>query len=128
MKTIIAILFTLIFSFSHGQKTTPGETKKAIPFAIITPEKKFESDLKKNAFTIYTLGGLKPYNNEVTEAYQKKFNIRYHNFGCIAPENMGYYEKYNLLVFKHLQEKWGEEWEKDIRDNSMGWYKWVQGK
>jgi hypothetical protein len=110
MKTIIAILFTLIFSFSHGQKTTPGETKKAIPF------------------TIYTLGGLKPYNNEVTESYQKKFNIRYHNFGCIAPENMEYYEKYNLLVFQHLQEKWGEEWTKDIRDNTIGWYKWSQTK
>jgi hypothetical protein len=37
---------------------------------------------------------------------------------------MDYYEKYNALVYNYLKEKWGREWEKEIKDNAIGFYNW----
>ena len=128
MKTLTAILFILSLTFSYAQETTKSETTKAQPFRQIYPEDKFANDVKKNSFTIYTVGGLKPYDHKATEAFQKNYNVTYHNFGCIAPGNMAYYEQYNLLVFQHLTKTWGTEWKKDIQDNAVGFYKWSQSK
>jgi len=128
MKIITAILFILSFTFSYAQETSRSETTKAQPFRQIKPEDKFASDLQKNSFTIYTVGGLKPYDHKAIEAFQKNYNVTYQNFGCIAPGNMDYYEKYNLLVFQHLTKTWGREWEKGIKDNSIGFYNWTQAK
>jgi hypothetical protein len=128
MKTITAIIFILMFSLGYCQDASSGEVKKGIPFRQITPEDKFESDLKRNSFTIYTLGGLKPYNHEIVQSFEKKFSVNYHDFGCLAESNMDFYEKYNLLVYEHLTKKWGAEWEKDIKDNAMGFYKWKEAK
>jgi len=128
MKTIIAIIFILTFTFGHAQETSKDETKKTLAFRQIKPEDKFASDVKRNSFTVYTVGGLKPYDHKTTEMFQKKYNVTYHNFGCIAPGNMDYYEQYNLLVFQHLNKKFSPGWEKDIKDNAIGFYKWFQAK
>jgi hypothetical protein len=94
----------------------------------LTPEKQFQADLKNNDLKIYTVGGLKPYNHEVVQAFENTHAINYHDFGCLAPPNMDYYADYNLLVFQYRKEKYGNKWEKDIKDNAMGFYKWKEAK
>ncbi len=126
MKKILILMSLFYISIGYSQEPTPQEPKKAMAFRQISPEKKFDNDLKRNAFTIYTLGGLKPYNHEAIQAFQKKFHVKYYDFGCLAPANMNYYEKYNALVFTYLKEKWGNEWEKEIKDNAIGFYNWKE--
>ena len=126
MKKILILVTLFCISVNYAQEPAPKEAGKPLAFRQITPEQKFESDIKKDSFTIYTLGGLKPYNYEVALAFQKKFHVKYHDFGCLAPTTFDFYEKYNILVFNHLKEKWGREWEKDIKDNAIGFSKWKE--
>lgn len=126
LKGIIIKAFLLMSFLSYSQESGRDENSKPLPFAQVTPEQKFEYDSKRNSFTIYTVGGLKPYNHETTETFQKEFNITYHDFGCIAPGNMTFFETYNLLVFQHLQKQYGNDWQKDIRDNAIGINKWKE--
>jgi hypothetical protein len=95
---------------------------------VLTPEKQFQADLKNNDLKVYTVGGLKPSNHKVDTAFQETYRLSYHDFGCIAPPNMDYYTAYNLLVFRYLKEKWANAWEKDIKDNAMGFYEWKEAK
>ena len=120
MKTIITLILIMTFSFGYCQEAPKINKCKPKAFAQVTPQQKFENDLKRNSFTIYTIGGLKPSNHKIDKEFQKKFSIIYHDFGCIAPPDMDYYTAYNFIVFKHLSEKWGNVWEKDIKDNAMG--------
>lgn len=126
MKKLALLMALMLFTYSYGQDTPQDKEKKGPAFARISPEKKFESDLKRNSFTIYTVGGLKPTHYKTDMAFQKKYTITYHDFGCLAPKTMDFYEQYNLLVFQHLSEKWGEEWKKDIKDNAIGFNKWTK--
>jgi hypothetical protein len=41
---------------------------------------------------------------------------------------MDFHEVYNRLVFEHFQTKWDSEWQKEIKDNAIGFYHWKQGK
>ncbi|OYQ38129.1 hypothetical protein CHU92_06590 [Flavobacterium cyanobacteriorum] len=113
----------LSLTIGYAQERS-NDKPEAISFRQISPEKKFDNDSKKNVVTIYTLGGLKPSNHDVDQTFQKKFNVNYYDFGCLAPGNLDYYEKYNVLVFNYLKEKWNNEWEKDIKDNAIGFYNW----
>jgi hypothetical protein len=124
MKPLIAIIFTLLVTGVYAQEQ-PVCTKGK---DALTPEKQFEADLKSNNLKIYTVGGLKPYDHEAVQVFENTHGIHYHDFGCLAPSNMDYYAAYNLLVFQYLKEKSGNEWEKEIKDNAMGFYKWKEAK
>jgi hypothetical protein len=69
-----------------------------------------------------------PSNYKIDQAFRKKYSVNYHDFGCLAPGNMDYYARYNLLVFDHLKNKFGKEWEKDIKENTLELYNWKNKK
>ena len=123
MKSIIAIIFTFFFSGVYAQDRPVCTKGKSM-----TPEKQFQADIKKNDLKVYTVGGLKPSNHKVDTAFQETYGLTYHDFGCLAPSDMDYFAAYNLFVFQHLKEKWGNAWEKEIKDNAMGFYKWKEAK
>lgn len=128
MKTIIALIALAFSTFGYCQDTQATEKKAPTAFKQITPEAKFKNDVERDSFTIYTVGGLKPYNHEETQAFEKKYNVTYHDFGCLAPGNMDFHSAYNRLVFQHFRTKWGNEWQKEIKDNAIGLYHWNQEK
>lgn len=123
MKVILTIVLAFLSLAGYAQSKpacTRGQQQ--------TAEMQFEKDLKNGTLKIYTVGGLKPSNYKVDTAFQETYKLEYHDFGCIAPPNMDYYIAYNLQVFQHLRKKWGNSWEKDIKDNAMGFYKWKEAK
>ena len=71
MKTIIAILFTLLFSGIYGQDQPVCTKGHNVP----TPEKQFQTDIKNNDLKIFTVGGLKPYNHDTVQAFENKYGI-----------------------------------------------------
>ena len=56
--------------------------------------------------------------------FAKKYNIHFHDFGCIAPTNFKEYETKNQLVFEYLNKTYGKQWQKEIKQSVMGFEKW----
>ncbi len=74
--------------------------------------------------TIYVIGGN---TSEITKedlAFAKKYGIQFHDFGSIVPENIEKYEKLNTHVFNQLNALFGEQWQKEIRKEILGFEKW----
>lgn len=79
-------------------------------------------DMEKGFFILYTSAGMMPRSvKEVKKLvkYQKKYQIRYLNFGCVAP-NYNSVKSYNNEVFDYLNLKYGKRWIKKLD-------KWVYG-
>jgi hypothetical protein len=117
MKPIL-IIFLLFAGFcSHAQ--TPEKW---------TPTQQFDKDLSVNHLRIYILGGIAARPKEGDADFEKKYAVDFYDFGCLAPGNFSFYTEYNLLVFKHLTEKTGTEWEEAIRKDVMAWNQWKPEK
>lgn len=97
-------------------------------FAIQAQEKKQNDTIKieinSNTKTIYLLGGIASVITKEDLAFAKKYNIQFHDFGCIAPTNFKEYETKNELVFDFLNTIYGKPWQKEMKPNVMGFEKW----
>ena len=74
--------------------------------------------------TIYVLGGIASVLTKEDLAFAKKYNIQFHDFGCIAPNNFKEYETKNELVFEFLNKTYGSQWQKEIKQSVLGFDKW----
>lgn len=75
---------------------------------------------------IYILGGWASVITEKEIEFSKKYNIQFHDFGCIHPENTEEYEQLNWLTFNYLNETFGEKWQQEINPNTLGFQKWLK--
>lgn len=110
MKTFVPLLFVL--ALNVGSYTQDKNT---------TPQQKLQTDIKKRTVTLYILGGIVSKATPPDKGFQEKYKVKYHDFGCVAPENLDYYKDYNLLVLQYLKKKFGTTWKKDIRKDILGW-------
>lgn len=118
MKTcllLVSILFT-VPTFAQNDTIT----KKPMPFAAITPEQAFKNSVANNSFRLYIIGGMVSAIREREVAFAKKYNISFHDFGCVVPANLSFYQSYNQLVFEHLTTTFGTEWRKEVSPNVIG--------
>lgn len=106
MKKTIAFLLILI-SFSINAQENTNETKKPIK-------------------TIYVMGGIASTYTQKDIAFEKKYHIYYHDFGCLAPANFEEYETKNKTVFDELKKEFGLQWIKEIKFSAMGLNKWKE--
>lgn len=74
--------------------------------------------------TIYLLGGIASVITKEDMAFAKKYNIQFHDFGCIVPENIEKYEKLNAHVFDDLNKEFGTKWQKEFKKGILGFEKW----
>lgn len=97
-------------------------------FAIQAQEKKQNDTIKieinSNTKTIYVLGGIASVITKEDLAFTKKYNVQFHDFGCIAPTNFEEYETKNELVFEFLNKIYGKQWQKEIKPSVLGFEKW----
>lgn len=97
-------------------------------FAIQAQEKKQNDTIKieinSNTKTIYLLGGIASVITKEDLAFAKKYNIQFHDFGCIAPSNFEEYEAKNRLVFDFLNKTYEKQWQKEIKPSVLGFEKW----
>ncbi len=80
--------------------------------------------ITKETPIIYVLGGIASVITKEDIAFAKKYNIQFHDFGCLAPANMEKYEKLNAQVFDQLNKEFGTNWQKEIRKGILGYEKW----
>jgi hypothetical protein len=74
--------------------------------------------------TVYMIGGIASVITKEDIAFAKKYNIQFHDFGCLAPSNMEKYEKLNTQVFDQLNKEFGSNWQKEIRKGILGYERW----
>lgn len=113
MKKICLILIVLLtFTTVQSQE-----------FKRISPEKQLSADIEKGNVRLFILGGFVPAITEADRKFEEKYKVRFHDFGCTPPP-LDYYKEYNVLAFNYLKEKYGDVWQKEIRENILGWDVW----
>lgn len=81
-------------------------------------------EINSNTKTIYVLGGIASVITKEDLAFAKKYNVQFHDFGCVAPTNFEEYETKNALVFDFLNRTYGKQWQKEIKPSVLGFEKW----
>jgi hypothetical protein len=105
------IILALLFNFTiQAQEKRQNDTIKI--------------EINSKTKTIYVLGGIASVITKDDLAFAKKYNIQFHDFGCIAPTNFEEYEAKNALVFEYLNKSYGNQWQKEIKPSVMGFEKW----
>lgn len=104
---------------------------------LFTASNHFSNDLKKNiklndtfliqkSNKIYLLGGIISAITQKEIDFAKKYNIVFHDFGCVPPTNLAFYESENQNVFNLLNLKFGIKWQNEINENTLGFKKWKE--
>ena len=106
-QIIIIVLFSVAL---HAQEKKQNDTIKI--------------EINSKTKTIYVLGGIASVITKEDLAFAKKYNIHFHDFGCIAPTNFKEYETKNELVFEYLNKTFGKQWQKEIKPSVLGFKKW----
>lgn len=105
------IILVLLFNFTiQAQEKRQNDTIKI--------------EINSKTKTIYVLGGIASVITKDDLVFAKKYNIQFHDFGCIAPTNFEEYEAKNALVFEYLNKSYGNQWQKEIKPSVMGFEKW----
>lgn len=79
-----------------------------------------------NSKTIYILSGWASVTTEKEINFSKKYNVQFHDFGCIHPENIEEYEQLNWITFDYLKKTFGKKWRKEINPNTLGYQSWLK--
>lgn len=117
---LIHLLFVLLSIPTSGQQVQSEVCTKHL---AISAKMNFEEDLKNNTITLYVRGGIVSAITLNDKRFEKLYNVKYRDFGCVVPEDVSFYEKYNQYVFHYLEEKYGNDWKKLANKNAFGWNK-----
>lgn len=119
MKNICLIVIALLsLNISAQEMCSEGSR-------LQTPQKRFKADVENGNVKLYILGGFVPAITKEDRKFEEKYKVHFHDFGCTPPP-LEDYKEYNLLAFGFLKEKYGDAWEKEIRQNILGWDVWKQ--
>ena len=100
------------------------------PVRIVTGDRDLFQlvDDKRDVKVVYLAKGISAHDLVDTAWIAKKYNIQFHDFGCIAPTNFKEYETKNAVVFEYLNKTFCKLWQKEIKPNVLGFEKWVNRK
>jgi hypothetical protein len=78
-----------------------------------------EYEIKNGKQRLLILGGIVPIYYQGQENFEKKYNVKYFDFGCDVPAKECAVE-YNKKIFEYLDRKYGKEWRREVRDDVEG--------
>ena len=78
-----------------------------------------KKDIKRGKPRLLLIGGIAPVIQSGQEKFENKYKIEYSDFGCI-PDPYECVVQYNKIIFKYLDNKYGEKWRKDVRKDVIG--------
>jgi len=131
MKKILTLILIGFSFYSFGQESESDREKfrnigKLIYSEDVNCEKAeqfAESDIKNGKPILLLAGGIAPVHILTDVDFEKKFNISFYDYGCIQPSQICM-EKYNRKIFDYLTTKYGNKWQKEIRDDVVGLKSW----
>lgn len=122
MKLLFITLLISVSLSAQNQTETPIKCDK---YESISAKMNFEENVKQGKITVYLQGGIVSVVKNADLEFASNHGIFYHDFGCMAPGNISYYEKYNRYVFNYLLEKFGKTWIPKMNSNAFGFQKWT---
>ena len=106
-------------TFSLGDKREkeiwiflPGECEVSEEIANI--------EIKNGQPRLLLIGGIAPAIVLGQESFEKRFNIKYYDFGCTPPDQKCVTD-YNKVVFGYLDKVYGTKWRKKVRKDVIGY-------
>jgi hypothetical protein len=78
-----------------------------------------QRDISNQKQRLLLAGGIAPVMYIHQDRFEKKYNVLYDDFGCLAP-NHDCIVKYNKVIFKYLDSKYGKKWRKEVRKDVIG--------
>lgn len=108
----MTLIFLVLCGIAFSQK-------KSTPRAVAADE--IQVKVKP---IIYLLGGIVSSIGEKEIDFAKKYNIAFHDFGCLAPTNLDDYEALNFKTFDLLNLQFGIKWQEEIKPTALGFAKW----
>jgi len=77
------------------------------------------ADIKDRHPKLMLISGIAPMHIKGQENFEKKYEVKYHEFGCIAPIKTCVL-MYNKVIFEYLDKKFGKKWRDDVRTDVLG--------
>jgi hypothetical protein len=77
-----------------------------------------EEDIKNQNMKLLLHGGIAPVMYSNQDTFEKKYNIKYHDFGC-TPILPSCIEEYNNRIFLFLDKAYGRKWRKEVRKDVL---------
>lgn len=77
-------------------------------------------EIKQGQPRLLLIGGIVPAIVVGQEDFEKRFNIKYYDFGCTPPDRKCV-TSYNKIVFNHLDQVYGKKWRKKVRRDVIGY-------
>lgn len=109
MKTTIILLLSFFFT-NHliAADILTSDTRKSysINFA--------QADIKKGNVKFLIMGGFASKHYEGDKPFEKKYKIKYYQFGCVLPSNISIAD-YNKVVADYMDGKYGKAWRNEVR-------------
>lgn len=75
---------------------------------------------------IYLLGGIVSAISQKEIDFGKKYHVLFLDFGCVAPNNLEYYEGQNCKAFDLLNIQFGPKWQEELKPGTLGFSKWKE--
>jgi len=119
-KSFPLLFFILISSFSFAQKRDSLNAKQVDSDTLIYiggfTKEKAKSDIQKGLIQLFLPGGIiSAPTKDGDQAFCEKYNLGYKSTTCTDhPLN------YNLEMFHYLDETYGMDWRKEIRQDVIG--------
>jgi len=109
MKNIIFVLVSLFFANElSASDVTTSDTSKSYSIKLA------QTDISKGKIKFLIRGGFAPKHYEGEAVFEKKYKIKYYQFGCVLPESISIAD-YNKVVANYLDGNYGKGWRKEVR-------------
>ena len=113
-----------ISAFGYGKQKFDVETKNGmnkVTFELKADceynAERAESDWKNGTANLLLIGSIAPIANSPSDkGFEKKFKIKYFDFGCEPPIDVCLKE-YNTRIFELMDNKYGMKWRKKVRSD-----------
>jgi len=77
-------------------------------------------EIKQGQPRLLLIGGIAPAIVVGQEVFEKRFNLKYYDFGCTPPDRKCVTD-YNKVVFNYLDKAYGAKWRKKVRKDVIGY-------
>lgn len=120
MKNIIILIFLIVTGSGYAQQAEGCTKGRYDP----NSSEKFSADLTNNQLKLYVMGGIAAVITKKDKEFAQKSGFTYHDFGCVAPSDLSYYERYNHLVLDHFKSNLKAGWHEEVILNTIGLQNW----
>ena len=116
-----------VFGYTYQPKSYSVEIKsksienfdlKCKPDCLVNGEIA-KKDIENNQPRLLLIGGITPSIKSGQAAFEKKYKVTYSDFGCLQ-DPFECVNQYNQTVFTYLDDKFGNNWRKLVRDDVIG--------